>query len=118
MSCRTAYTHCAARDGPMSVGPGRTLVVEARPLDRRGRHLREMHEGGLVVHREGRGALVEQLDRAELAPVEGRQRSPEPPLERALPVGRAKERRTGELVAADPRGPAARAEEAVHGRQV
>ena len=92
-------------DAPRSIAPGRSLAVEPGPLDRRGRHLGEVHEGGLVVHREGRGARVEQLDRAELAAVERGQRCPEPSPQRVRSVGRTEQRRAGELVAAEPRDP-------------
>jgi hypothetical protein len=47
------------------------LLVEARPLNGGRCHLGEMHRGGFVVFGEGSVVLVEELDGAELAAVQG-----------------------------------------------
>src|SRR4051795_10426450 len=62
----------SANTTPGSAHSARRLIVP-QSLDRRRRHLGEMHEGPLVLHGEVSALLVEELDRPELTAVEGSQ---------------------------------------------
>ena len=71
---------------PRRIGARRlaSRLVKPCPLDGRRRHLGEMDEGGLVVRGEAPILLVEELDGAELAAVQGGQRCGEPSPKRTI----------------------------------
>ena len=86
-------------DRGLGGGGRRSAAVELHPLDRRGRDLGEVDQGGRVLAGERAGRLVEDLDRTQGRAVERGERGREPPAQRRLPDRGPEGRQLGEVLA-------------------